>query len=718
MSHESYTIHNDVLLTDSGVAFLIGGNHSVLNYITEKTKPSSNSFNNFAKNISRRAHIAHLCKAKYLHVIFPDKQSILRSEFPINNTIRLGDKYLQHMGVNPLINFVLYPSATLQRNHKNEVYQKLDTHLTDHGSLLVLRDILQKLDEPAGEALDELEKLITLKKKNNGDLGAKFTPNLFQESIHLKSNWNYQYFSSNGSFNNGQIDIYLSPDAAISKKILIFGDSFYRLMLKQFSKIFKEVIFLRTPYLHNEMIELIIPDIILTGNSERYLAEVASDLDAPAFQLYAYTHNAVSKPSFIFINSFGAVTSPNAAASKIFIKNIFDDLSQPKIIAGPSHMVRWGQHLKNGLVDRPSSVADLVGFGGAPIWSKKLIDSVENLTSIDTKILLMVGDFRFGNEICLHSSRETLPLFSSGFSGISSNAITQENDVFMLEKCKKALDVWNGKFNNKIHFIFWDLFCRQVQDRLAGRHISNKKYLHPNWNLAPIQALVPADKLIDLTPLLTLPMHEAVRLFIDGSSHPSHIGYLFIINSFIYGSDTVTAYNKAVYDVEKMIFSTVDLMLERRSTPVTICGRSVWLDTLIRYLGSSGVDILAEKGLTLVPFNSQIGHINNNSIEKLTQANSELYFVSEHGLISDVPSAYEPTFRDMEWVPTPKNSFAWESSCASIISKRNEKPHSLFGQLNPESAQVPLLDLSDADVELGPYGYPTISGILKFLNQI
>lgn len=718
MKNEPYTIHNDVLLTESGTAFLIGGNHSVLNYLTEKLKPTASSFENFKNNISRRSYFAHLGKAKYLHVIFPDKQSILQEEFPIRNTIKLGEKYIQHLGSSPFKKFILYPTIQLRKPNIYNNYQQLDTHLSDHGSLVVLEEILKTIDELAPEALADLKQSIVIKKKNHGDLGEKFTPKLLQESMHLKPVWNYRHYSSNGSFNNGQIDIYLNPKASIPKKVLIFGDSFYRLMLPHLSRVFREVIFLRTPYVHNEMVILIKPDIILSGNAERYLADVASDLNAPAFQMYAYTHNATNRPPPLFINAFRAVTSPTAVASKRFYSQIFDDISQPKIIVGPSHMVRWGQHLKHGLVDRPASVADLIGFGGAPIWSKKLMDSVEHLTSIDTKILLMVGDFRFGNEICLHPSREALPLFSSGFAGINSKAITHENDVFMLEKCKKSLSAWNGKFNNKIHFIFWDLFCRQVQDRLAGRHISNKKYLHPNWNLAPIQSLVPEDKLIDLTPLLTLPMHEAVRLFIDGSSHPSHIGYLFIINSFVYGTDTVTAYNKAIYDVENLIFNTVNSMLRRKNTSVTICGRSVWLDTFIRYLGPSGVDRLAEKGLILAPFNSQIGHINNDNIEKLTKGNSELYFVSEHGLISDIPSKYELTLRDMGWTQTPKNSFAWESSCASIISKRNETPRSLFGQLNPESSSAQLIDLSDADVELGPYGYPTIAGILKFLNQI
>lgn len=218
MQNNEYTILNDVLLTKSGTAYLIGGNHSVLNYITEKTKPEQVSYDNFISNISRRAYTSHLCKSKYLHVIFPDKQSVLDFDFPIKNTIRLGDKYVERMEKSPLNKFVLYPADILKQENCHAPYLKLDTHMSDHGSLLVLKHILNKIDEPADEAISGISKRIHRKKTSHGDLGGKFEPKLTQESIHLVPSWNYFYFSSNGSFNNGQIDIYFNKDAQLKKK--------------------------------------------------------------------------------------------------------------------------------------------------------------------------------------------------------------------------------------------------------------------------------------------------------------------------------------------------------------------------------------------------------------------------------------------------------------------------------------------------------------------
>nr|GFC67928.1 hypothetical protein [Tanacetum cinerariifolium] len=224
MSDNSYFIHNDVLLTKSKIAFLAGGNHSVLDYITGKKKPTADSIKNFGRNIASRAYIAEVCKSKFLHVIFPDKQSVMQDEFPLKNTVRLGDLYTTSLASTSLKHFVLFPTQALQSHSELEPFQKLDTHLSDHGSLIVLRAIVKCLGEDAQIEIDELQSLITVKQINNGDLGNKFSPKLTQESTLLKTNWNYQHFGSEGTFNNGQIDIYLSPNAPIQKKLLIFGD--------------------------------------------------------------------------------------------------------------------------------------------------------------------------------------------------------------------------------------------------------------------------------------------------------------------------------------------------------------------------------------------------------------------------------------------------------------------------------------------------------------
>ena len=716
-ANDDYTLKDDVLLTKSGFAYLIGGNHSVLKYITGESEPTEQSLENFKFNISRRAYISKIAKCKFLHVIFPDKQSVIDDEFPIPIKSRLGDRYLEHIRQDGLQGLVVYPADFLKQTLGYRAYEKLDTHLSDLGSLVVLARILDLIGYPAPVALKEIQACINLNKVVTGDLGNKFSPPLKQNTAKLNPDWNHCKFSSNGSSNNGQIDIYFSPDSSTDKRVLIFGDSFFRLMLPHLSKIFRQVVFLRTPYYHAEMVELIRPDIVLTGNAERYLADVASDNNAPAFQTYSYTHNMASRPSSLFLNAFRSVTAPRAISSQKYFTQLFDDKAQEKRIIGPSHMVRWAQHVSNGLLKQPASHVNLIGFGGAPVWSQRLLETARKACNGDTKLLLMVGDFRFGNDIALKADRDSLPLFLPNVSGINGKAITPDHDQFMFQRSSSAILKWNEIFNNQIHFIFWDLFCRQVQDRLAGRHIQDKQYKHPHWNLKDVQASIPAPKLIDMLPLLELPMHEAMRLFIDPSSHPSHIGYLTIINCFYYSTDARTSFNKAVKEVESLILKTASQLVARKGSEITLFGQSVWLDTLLRYLGQSGLLKLESVGIHVITFNPQIGHVRTLTPGGDTTTKPTLpIYISDDAHEGRIPSHLfgHLNIQNADLI----QRVAWEASCAHIIAKRNETPQSLHNKNYSFTEIKHTLELENGDIELGPYGYPTISGILKLLEKI
>nr|GFC78604.1 hypothetical protein [Tanacetum cinerariifolium] len=242
-----------------------------------------------------------------------------------------------------------------------------------------------------------------------------------------------------------------------------------------------------------------------------------------------------------------------------------------------------------------------------------------------------------------------------------------------------------------------------------------KKYEHPNWNLAPLQSTLPAEQVIDVAPLLRLPMHEVMRLFIDGSSHPSYIGYQFILNCFVYGSSAMTAYNKAVHDVETLIFNAVKNLIKRKNAPLIMCGQSVWLDTLMRYLGPSGTVKAQSLGLALIPFNPQLGY-STGAVESLLGENVETVIITDNGALSDLPARFQTLINDGQLTRPASSHVAWEASCQEIIRARNETPRSLHGTLMAVSSSARRVEVSDADVELGPFAYPTISGIIKLLD--
>ncbi|WP_137405729.1 hypothetical protein [Sphingobium sp. MP9-4] len=317
----AYRVENDVLLTEDGVAFLIGGNHSVLKYATGELTPAQSSLDAFADNMAARQELADRYQIPYAHVIFPDKQSVNPEAFPFQPVHRLGEVYREQLPA-PLRNRVLYP-ADMLHGEADPSFLALDTHLTDHGSLAVLRLMLQMTGIEADHALSRIRRRITKFQRWSGDLGSKFTPALHQEGLLLDPDWQVSDFRSPGGFNDGMVDILLSPDAPDNRTILLFGDSFFRMMLKHISAVFTRVICLRTRFLHEEMIALIRPDIIFTGNAERYLSMVSPDTEAQAFALYPHLRNAsdlaFDRP---FLDAWAAVTAPRSSHARRFAQQL------------------------------------------------------------------------------------------------------------------------------------------------------------------------------------------------------------------------------------------------------------------------------------------------------------------------------------------------------------------------------------------------------------
>lgn len=315
----TWRTEGDVLLTQDNVAFLIGGNHSVLKFATGQLKPTPTSLAAFRGNIASRVAHAQKVGSDYLHVIFPDKQSVLSDEFPFEPVHRLGDAYMAQ--IDPALRpQVLWPADQLKREPQSP-FLPLDTHLTDYGSLSVLRMMLEAIGLKGDAALERIRARIVRPQRWKGDLGGKFDPPLFQEGVLLEPDWPLRAFHSRDGFNDGTVDIVLNPEALVDKTVLLFGDSFFRMMLSHLSAMFNRVIFLRTRFIHLEMVTLIRPDVIFTGNAERNLSNVSSDSEAQAFGLYPHLRGSKDlSMDGDFLAAWAAVTAPNSQKSKRFFE--------------------------------------------------------------------------------------------------------------------------------------------------------------------------------------------------------------------------------------------------------------------------------------------------------------------------------------------------------------------------------------------------------------
>ena len=313
------------VLTHSGIAYLIGGKHSVLRYITGASTPTPQSRQHFFENIAARRKAVEACGARYGHVIFPDKHSVLTKDFPFQPVHRLGDLYISDIpaGLAPYVTpALLYPAQALQ-HHVPPAYSALDTHLTAQGSLAVLRMMLARIGIEAAAALDHVQARIITKINRTGDLGVKFAPPLYQDDLLLNPDWPLTELRRPGEFNDGMVDILFNPAATHNKTMLLFGDSFFRGMLKHLSAVFSRVILLRTRFFHPEMLALIKPNVVFTGNAERYLADVAPDSEAFGFDLYTELRQMPPlREDAAFLAAWRAVTSPGSAFAQDYFAGL------------------------------------------------------------------------------------------------------------------------------------------------------------------------------------------------------------------------------------------------------------------------------------------------------------------------------------------------------------------------------------------------------------
>jgi hypothetical protein len=388
------------------------------------------------------------------------------------------------------------------------------------------------------------------------------------------------------------------------------------------------------------------------------------------------------------------------------------------LVIGPSHAVRWNWHVRDGVVrcDLPSE--KILGLAGAPIWSMRLFETARRHVVKGDMLLVMVGDFRFGNAIALVPEQEAGSLFQDGFRAIDRDATTLEIDRQMLARGLAAVRFWRDSFSAQVRFIFWDLFGRQVFHRLEGRHIVDGRYQHPVFVYSEIVAQFPEADIVDLTPLLRQPMREVRRLFIDKSNHPSQIGYLFLNEALCKGRDVATAYRDAVTQVETELLALARRVSGAVGRPVVITGRSIWLETLANYMGRTGMMRLAHEGLVLVPLVAVRGQPTRQQILEQIPLDHCAYVVLSAGgrdLSAELASAFGTPvsfWRDLTHVD-------WETATGPTITARGGTPrHSFNCGLGQHAERVITPDLAAHMVEQGPAGMPSWTGLVQLLEQI
>ncbi len=315
------TIQNGVLFGEDGELYLAHGGHSVLDFATGRRQVSDEMFAIFEANVLGRAARCAAYGAKYLHLIFPDKQSVVRERFPFNNPVCLGLLYDQNC---PSVSKHVRNLTEVLRREPSAVFKKTDTHLNDYGMALAASMIVETITgQQRSTVLEQFTSRPVAVQTAAGDLGMKVVPQLQSEDRSIIANWPLHFFSNGVGFgNDGLIDIYVSPSSLSKIRLVWFGDSFGRGCVRLLSLFFREIVFLRTRYFHEEIVFQIRPDVVVTENVERYLDVVAPDEEAPPFLLYPLLKGLAYAPSASFCEAMAAILSYPRSTYTSFVSGL------------------------------------------------------------------------------------------------------------------------------------------------------------------------------------------------------------------------------------------------------------------------------------------------------------------------------------------------------------------------------------------------------------
>ncbi|MFT6031472.1 MAG: hypothetical protein ACI8O8_003224, partial [Oleiphilaceae bacterium] len=304
-------ILNDVLITKSDWLFLNGGKHAPMEYYLGRKSLSKFCIESFKSNIIERNEFCKNHNIPYLHVVFPGKPAVMKEMLP-PACMNIKPIFLPEMENDN----VLYPLEAL-RQTKNCFFQT-DTHNSHIGSWSVLELILKHFD------LKHTATPIYNKSVKRGDLSRMLGRNdkeQYEEFSHC-SNSEYAGFDlgnrSSLKGNTGEIRIIRNCLAPLAKRLLIFADSFVNdIMNRQLANVFQEVIYFRSSSFHYEVIEFIKPDIILSGQAERYLSSVRPDHDREYLLLRLLTSDLSEKSKLPsgFNRALEAIFSPKMSKS-------------------------------------------------------------------------------------------------------------------------------------------------------------------------------------------------------------------------------------------------------------------------------------------------------------------------------------------------------------------------------------------------------------------
>jgi hypothetical protein len=300
-------IENDVLFGHDGYLFLASGAHKVMETVSGQLPVGPDSLAAFGANMAARAKMLRRRNTVFLHVIVPDKQSIVPELWPFPAPLIVGERFVEAAG--ECASHICMPLAEL-RTAGTEALTKTDTHLSDFGFILLACRIVERLTGTSQAAeLERLRAACNRLRHTQGDLAIKLNPKISEDETIYSGEIPGEVFTNKLQRNNGIIDLRFNPNAPFPKRLVFIGDSFGRSISRYLQLFFREVYFFRSPYLHPELAVQTGADFVVTNCVERYLRATRPDSARPFFFAYPHVSGEPYTISAEFADALSAIMS-------------------------------------------------------------------------------------------------------------------------------------------------------------------------------------------------------------------------------------------------------------------------------------------------------------------------------------------------------------------------------------------------------------------------
>lgn len=279
-----------------GWLFLTGGSNQVIRLFTDPAFLSDAHVREWAKLLQGRATRLSTAGIKYLHLLVPDKISVLASLFGLE---------LEHFAIHPLCRLndlsetyglaghLLDPTTALATQPgRFPTFYKTDSHWTVWGAYLAYSQVCRALGlSPTGFDDRSFARVCT-----TFDLGGKLTPPRTEQLIFTPMPNTVRRIQANAivamrdaaehsgkpaPMHHGAHAVFTNSKPVTLDRLVIFGDSFadYRpsTLTALFAETFAETHFVWSTSLDYDYIDQVKPDVVLTEIAERFMTEIPAD---------------------------------------------------------------------------------------------------------------------------------------------------------------------------------------------------------------------------------------------------------------------------------------------------------------------------------------------------------------------------------------------------------------------------------------------------------